>query len=67
MVEVGASLELTGPSETCWTTRRGLEVADNSYSRMDLAGYGRQEAWEDSPSGWPRLAAGRSDDLAIGP
>ena len=53
---------------------------DNSYALMDLTVYGRQEAWEDSPEGWPppaagtrvdgrplaqwpRLAAGRSDDL----
>jgi hypothetical protein len=64
-----------------------------SYSLMDLTVYGRQEAWEDSPPGWPqacsitrsdggspdwppaewpggrpiaqwpRLEAGRSDDL----
>lgn len=80
--------------ETYWTKRRGAEVIDNSYALMDLTVYGRQEAWEDSPDGWPdrgiamrtasgppdwqplhewpggrptsqwpRLAAGRSDDL----
>jgi len=83
--------------ETYWTTRRGAEAMDYSYALMDLTVYGRQEAWEDSPVGWPqqcsitrteggppdwppasvwpggrpiaqwpRLEAGRSDDLAPG-
>ncbi len=82
--------------ETYWTTLRGVETMDYSYALMDLTVYGRQEAWEDSPPGWPReghltrtdggppdwprlsawpggrptpqwsrLAAGRSDDLAV--
>ena len=65
-----------------------------SYGLLDMTVYGRQEAWEDSPEGWPRfnghpyrsnelgtavkgfagraiaqwprLEAGRSDDLGIG-
>jgi predicted dithiol-disulfide oxidoreductase (DUF899 family) len=80
--------------ETYWTKRRGAEVMDYNYALMDLTVFGRQEAWEDSPAGWPqrgsitrtdsgapdwtpiaswpggrpiaqwpRLAAGRSDDL----
>jgi predicted dithiol-disulfide oxidoreductase (DUF899 family) len=80
--------------ETYWTTRRGAEAMDYNYALMDLTVYGRQEAWEDSPPGWPqqcsitrtdggaptwppvsewpggrpiaqwpRLEAGRSDDL----
>lgn len=40
--------------ETYWTTRRGAEALDNSYSLMDLTIYGRQEAWEQSPPGWPQ-------------
>ena len=40
--------------ETYWTKRRGAEVLDYSYALMDLTVYGRQEAWEDSPEGWPR-------------
>jgi predicted dithiol-disulfide oxidoreductase (DUF899 family) len=40
--------------ETYWTTIRGVEVMDNSYSLMDLTVYGRQEPWEDSPLGWPQ-------------
>jgi predicted dithiol-disulfide oxidoreductase (DUF899 family) len=40
--------------ETYWTTLRGVEAMDNSYGLMDLTVYGRQEAWEDSPT---RLAA----------
>jgi len=41
--------------ETYWTTRRGVEVMGNSYALLDLTTYGRQEPWEDSPAGWPRL------------
>jgi len=40
--------------ETYWTTLRGVEAMDNSYGLMDLTVYGRQEAWEDSPPGWPQ-------------
>ncbi|MGZ3348070.1 MAG: DUF899 family protein [Xanthobacteraceae bacterium] len=69
--------------ETYWTTMRGVEAMDNSYRLLDLTVYGRQELWEDAPTGWPqqwegkqrmrtdgrptsqwpRLQAGRSDDL----
>jgi predicted dithiol-disulfide oxidoreductase (DUF899 family) len=68
--------------ETYWTTARGVEAMDNSYRLLDLTVYGRQEKWENSPTGWPqgdimdtlrtdgrptsqwpRLNAGRSDDL----
>jgi len=44
--------------ETYWTTRRGVEAMDNSYRLLDLTVYGRQEAWEDSPSDWPRRPKG---------
>jgi predicted dithiol-disulfide oxidoreductase (DUF899 family) len=40
--------------ETYWTTIRGVEAMDYSYALMDLTVYGRQEAWEDSPPGWPQ-------------
>jgi predicted dithiol-disulfide oxidoreductase (DUF899 family) len=40
--------------ETYWTMRRGVEAMDNSYGLLDLTVYGRQEAWEDSPDGWPQ-------------
>ncbi|MGN6791674.1 MAG: DUF899 family protein [Streptosporangiaceae bacterium] len=40
--------------ETYWTTRRGAQALDNNYALMDLTVYGRQESWEDSPSGWPQ-------------
>jgi predicted dithiol-disulfide oxidoreductase (DUF899 family) len=73
--------------ETYWTNGRGVEAMGNTYTMLDLTPYGRQEAWEDSPAGWPkrwgrdtaepnpyrtsgrpiaqwpRLEAGRSDDL----
>jgi predicted dithiol-disulfide oxidoreductase (DUF899 family) len=47
--------------ETYWTTVRGVEAMDNSYRLLDLTVYGRQETWEDSPSGWPQ--AGIRDTL----
>jgi predicted dithiol-disulfide oxidoreductase (DUF899 family) len=40
--------------ETYWTKRRGAEAMDYSYALMDLTAYGRQEAWEESPSQWPK-------------
>jgi predicted dithiol-disulfide oxidoreductase (DUF899 family) len=40
--------------ETYWTTIRGVEAMDNSYRLLDLTVYGRQETWEDSPTGWPQ-------------
>jgi predicted dithiol-disulfide oxidoreductase (DUF899 family) len=55
--------------ETYWTTRRGVEAMDNSYRLLDLTVYGRQEAWEDSPAGWPQRPQGehpyRSDGRPI--
>jgi predicted dithiol-disulfide oxidoreductase (DUF899 family) len=44
--------------ETYWTTRRGVEAMDNSYRLLDLTVHGRQEAWEDSPAGWPQWPDG---------
>jgi predicted dithiol-disulfide oxidoreductase (DUF899 family) len=44
--------------ETYWTTRRGVEAMDNSYRLLDLTVYGRQERWEDSPTGWPQRSKG---------
>ena len=40
--------------ETYWTTRRGVEAMGNTYRLLDMTVYGRQEAWEDSPAGWPQ-------------
>ena len=45
--------------ETYWTTGRGTEVALWSYGLMDLTVFGRQERWEDSPAGWPRVPEGQ--------
>lgn len=47
--------------ETYWTTRRGVEMIGNSYPLLDLTVYGRQEAWEDSPAGWPQRAKGQDN------
>lgn len=48
--------------ETYWTTRRGVEAMDNVYRLLDLTVYGRQQLWEDSPSGWPQIEEGMSTD-----
>lgn len=46
--------------ETYWTTSRGVEIMGNSYPLLDLTVYGRQEAWEDSPAGWPQRPKGEN-------
>lgn len=35
------------------TTGRGNEAVNSSISLLDLTPYGRGEAWEDKPDGWP--------------
>jgi predicted dithiol-disulfide oxidoreductase (DUF899 family) len=39
---------------TYFTTQRGCEAVGNVWGFLDVAPYGRQEAWEDSPPGWPQ-------------
>lgn len=36
------------------TFSRGLDALINTYNILDLTVLGRQEAWEDSPPGWPQ-------------
>jgi predicted dithiol-disulfide oxidoreductase (DUF899 family) len=36
------------------TTSRGVDRLMFGHNILDLAPYGRQEAWEDSPPGWPQ-------------
>jgi predicted dithiol-disulfide oxidoreductase (DUF899 family) len=47
--------------ETYWTTGRGCEAMDNSYDLLDLTVYGRQENWEDSPTGWFKRSQGKQN------
>jgi predicted dithiol-disulfide oxidoreductase (DUF899 family) len=35
------------------TTGRGNEPANGSFGLLDMTPYGRREAWEDNPEGWP--------------
>jgi len=49
--------------ETYATTGRGTEVMAPSYGLLDMTVYGRQEAWEDSPEGWPQLWGTRGDQF----
>lgn len=39
------------------TFGRGLDGLLNTYNILDLTPYGRQEAWEQSPAGWPQTSA----------
>ena len=50
--------------ETYWTTGRGNETMGSSYAMLDQTVYGRQESWEDSPEGWPRLYLGTRSEHA---
>jgi predicted dithiol-disulfide oxidoreductase (DUF899 family) len=52
--------------ETYWTTMRGVEAMDNRYRLLDLTIYGRQEAWEDSPTGWPQRSKGKQNTRTDG-
>ena len=35
------------------TTGRGTEAASSSFALLDMTPYGRGEAWQASPEGWP--------------
>ncbi|MEV4517152.1 DUF899 family protein [Dactylosporangium sp. NPDC049525] len=51
--------------ETYWTTGRGVEIMAPSYGLLDMTVYGRQEAWEDSPAGWPQLFQTDGDQFRL--
>jgi len=38
---------------TYTTTGRGVELAAPSFALLDMTPYGRGEAWQDNPDGWP--------------
>jgi predicted dithiol-disulfide oxidoreductase (DUF899 family) len=40
--------------QTYSTNGRGVEYLGSNWSYLDLTPFGRQEAWEDSPAGWPQ-------------
>ena len=48
--------------ETYWTTGRGFEVMAPTYGLLDMSPYGRQETWEDSPTGWPQRWGARTGE-----
>ena len=48
--------------ETYWTTGRGNETMGAAYPMLDQTVYGRQEAWEDSPAGWPQIYPGTASE-----
>jgi predicted dithiol-disulfide oxidoreductase (DUF899 family) len=41
---------------TYFTSRRGAEALGSIWTFLDLTPLGRQEAWEDSPEGWPQTS-----------
>lgn len=42
--------------QTYATTGRGFETQLSEVGYLDMTPFGRQEAWEDSPEGWPQVA-----------
>jgi predicted dithiol-disulfide oxidoreductase (DUF899 family) len=51
---------------TYWTTSRGAEAGATSYHLLDLTVYGRQEKWEQSPTGWPQPYAMSGEQFRTG-
>lgn len=43
-----------GVYRTYFTAGRGVEALGSVWTFLDLTPLGRQEAWEDSPEGWPQ-------------
>ena len=43
-----------GVFRTYFTSGRGVEALGSTWTFLDLTPFGRQEAWEDSPAGWPQ-------------
>jgi len=39
---------------TYYSGQRGVEHLGSHWTYLDLTPFGRQEAWEDSPEGWPQ-------------
>jgi len=39
---------------TYFTSARGTDRLNNHFNYLDLTPFGRQEAWEQSPEGWPQ-------------
>lgn len=41
--------------QTYHSEARGVDRLGSHWTYLDLTPYGRKEAWEDSPAGWPKL------------
>jgi predicted dithiol-disulfide oxidoreductase (DUF899 family) len=50
----GLSAFLRDVYRTYFTTARGVDRLRLDFNLLDLTALGRQEAWEDSPEGWPQ-------------
>jgi predicted dithiol-disulfide oxidoreductase (DUF899 family) len=51
--------------ETYWNAGRGGEAFAPSYGLLDMTVYGRQETWEDSPTGWPQPFPTRGEQFRV--
>jgi predicted dithiol-disulfide oxidoreductase (DUF899 family) len=49
--------------ETYWNSGRAAEALAPTYALLDMAVYGRQETWEDSPPGWPQPFGTRGEQF----
>jgi predicted dithiol-disulfide oxidoreductase (DUF899 family) len=49
--------------ETYWTSGRSAEAMTPTYGILDQTVYGRQETWEDSPTGWPQPFQANGDQF----
>jgi predicted dithiol-disulfide oxidoreductase (DUF899 family) len=43
--------------QTYFTSGRGVEQPSNTFNLLDITPWGRQETWEQSPTGWPQEPA----------
>jgi predicted dithiol-disulfide oxidoreductase (DUF899 family) len=51
--------------ETYWTSGRAAETMAPTDGMLDMTVYGRQEMWENSPSGWPQPFAMNGDQFRM--
>jgi len=51
--------------ETYWSSGRAAEAMSPSYALLDMTVYGRQEKWEASPAGWPKVFRTDGDQFRL--
>lgn len=53
----GRAATIWDVQDASYPNARGAEAMMRSMAIADMTAYGRREAWEDSPSGWPQSPA----------